>query len=68
MHYFPTCEALTVKVEQALFKFANTPKEVLALCGLPTEWARAASECFLKNNFLECYSSRSSGVGKGQFV
>jgi transposase len=42
VHYFPTFEALTVKVEQALFKFANTPKEVLALCGLPTEWARAA--------------------------
>jgi transposase len=42
LHYFPTFEALTVKVEQALFKFANTPKEVLALCGLPTEWAKAA--------------------------
>jgi transposase len=55
--YFPTFEALTVKVEQALFKFAHTPQDVLALCGLPTEWAKAAYEGFLKNNFLECYST-----------
>jgi hypothetical protein len=33
---------LTNKVEQALLKFANTPEDILALCGLPTELAQAA--------------------------
>ena len=42
LHYFPTCAALTVKVEQALVKFANAPQEILALCGLPAELALAA--------------------------
>jgi transposase len=42
LHYFPTFETLTEKVEQALLKFANTPEEVLALCSLPTELAKAA--------------------------
>jgi transposase len=42
LHYFPTFEALTDKVEQALLKFANRPEEILALCGLPTELAQAA--------------------------
>jgi transposase len=42
LHYFPTFEALTEKVEQALLTFANAPEEVLALCGLPTELAQAA--------------------------
>lgn len=42
LHYFPTFEALTDKVEQALLKFAKTPEEILALCGLPTELAQAA--------------------------
>lgn len=42
LHYFPTFEALTDTVEQALLKFANTPAEILALCSLPTEWAQAA--------------------------
>jgi transposase len=42
LHYFPTFEALTEKVAQALLKFANAPEEVLALCGLPTELAQAA--------------------------
>ena len=42
LHYFPTFEALSEKVEQALLKFANTPEEILALCGLPTELAQAA--------------------------
>ena len=42
LHYFPTFEALTEKVEQALFTFANAPEEVLTLYGLPTEWAKAA--------------------------
>jgi transposase len=37
LHYFPTFEALTNKVEQALLKFANIPEEILALCSLPTE-------------------------------
>jgi hypothetical protein len=36
-HYFPTFEALTAQVEQALLKFANRPEEILALCSLPTE-------------------------------
>jgi hypothetical protein len=39
LHYFPTFEALTEKVEQALLKFANIPEEILALCSLPTALA-----------------------------
>jgi transposase len=42
LHYFPTFEALTEKVEQALLKFANIPEEILAICGLPTALAQAA--------------------------
>src|SRR2546421_348700 len=42
LHYFPTFEALTEKVEQALIKFANIPEEILALCSLPTALAEAA--------------------------
>ena len=42
LHYFPTFEALTEKVEQALLKFSNAPEEILALCSLPTELAQAA--------------------------
>jgi transposase len=42
LHYFPTFEALTEKVEQALLKFANIPEEILALCSLPAELAHAA--------------------------
>jgi transposase len=42
LHYFPTFEALTEKVEQALRKFTNAPEEILALCSLPTELAQAA--------------------------
>jgi transposase len=42
LHYFPTFEALTDRVEQALLKFANAPQEILALCSLPTELALAA--------------------------
>jgi len=42
LHYFPTFEALTEKVEQALLKFANIPEEILALCSLPIELAQAA--------------------------
>ena len=42
LHYFPTFEALTDKVEHALLKFANTPAEILALCSLPTELVKAA--------------------------
>lgn len=40
--YFPTFEALTEKVEQALLKFAHAPAAVLALCSLPTELAKVA--------------------------
>jgi transposase len=42
LHSFPTCEALTEQVEQALLKCTNTPEEILGLCGLPTELAQAA--------------------------
>jgi transposase len=34
LHYFPTFEALTDKVEQALLRFQNTQTDILALCGL----------------------------------
>jgi hypothetical protein len=36
LHSFPTVEALTDKVEQALRKFATIAEEILALCSLPT--------------------------------
>jgi hypothetical protein len=39
---FPTCQALIDTVERALLKFANTPKELLSLCRLPTAVAQAA--------------------------
>jgi len=42
LHYFPTFEALTKKVEQALIKFEQAPREMLALCSLPEELAWAA--------------------------
>jgi transposase len=42
LHDFPTFEALTEKVEQALLRFANIPEEILTLCSLPTELAQAA--------------------------
>ena len=42
LHYFPTFEALTKKVEQALLKCANIPEEILALCSLPSALAQAA--------------------------
>jgi transposase len=42
LQYFPTFEALTNKVEQALLKCANTPEEILSLCRLPTVLAKAA--------------------------
>ena len=42
LHYFPTFGALTEKVEQALLRFENAPQEILGLCGLPQELAKAA--------------------------
>lgn len=42
LHYFPTFEALTEKVEQALLTFANIPEAILTLCSLPAELAQAA--------------------------
>jgi transposase len=42
LQYFPTFEALTEKVEHALLKFSNAPEEILSLCSLPTELAKAA--------------------------
>jgi DDE superfamily endonuclease len=50
VHDFPTVDALTEKVEQALCKFASAPQEGLALCTLPTELAQTASERFLKKS------------------
>lgn len=41
-HSFPTFEALTEQVEQALRKFTNAPEAILALCSLPTDLAQAA--------------------------
>jgi transposase len=41
LHYFPTFEALTEQVEQALLKLSNAPEEILALCSLPIELAQA---------------------------
>lgn len=37
LHDFPTFEALTEQVEQALLKCANIPEAILALCSLPVE-------------------------------
>ena len=42
LHYFPTFEALTQKVEQALIKFEQAPQEILSLCSLPEGLAWAA--------------------------
>ena len=42
LHYFPNFEVLKEKVEQALLKFDNAPEEILTLCGLPAELAKAA--------------------------
>ena len=42
LHYFPTFEALSAKVAQALLKFEHVPQEILALCSLPQELALAA--------------------------
>jgi len=35
LHDFPTVEALTAQVEQALLKCANIPEDMLVLCSLP---------------------------------
>jgi len=37
--YFPTFEALTAKVEQALVRFANAREDILSLFGLPAKAA-----------------------------
>ena len=42
LQYFPTFEALTDTVEHALLTFVNTPEEILSLCSLPKELAKAA--------------------------
>ena len=39
---FPTFEALREKVETALLRFARRAADILSLCELPTELARAA--------------------------
>ena len=58
--YFPTCETLTDTGEQALLKFAHTPKEMLSLCSLPKKWLRWLNCSWPENIFLESYSR--SGV------
>ena len=40
--YFPTFDALREKVEMVLLKFARRAEDLLSLCRLPTELARAA--------------------------
>ena len=42
LHYFPTYESLTQKVEQALLKFENAQEEILALFGLSSQQPMAA--------------------------
>ncbi len=42
LHYFANFDVLVNKVEQALLNFENGPQEILALCGLPEELAKAA--------------------------
>jgi hypothetical protein len=42
VQYCPTFQALTDTVEPALLTLANTPKELLSLCSLPTALAPAA--------------------------
>lgn len=41
LHYFANFESLTNKVESALLKFSRIAEEILALCSLPTELAKA---------------------------
>ena len=56
LHYFPTFEALTEQVEQALLTFTNIPEAILTLCGLQTELAQAAEVYVSINLFLACSS------------
>ena len=42
LHYFPTFEALELKVHESLIQFENTPKEVLALFGMYYQLDQAA--------------------------
>ncbi len=42
LHYFPTFEALKLKVHESLVQFENTPKEVLALFGMYYQLDQAA--------------------------
>jgi hypothetical protein len=54
LHDFPTFEALTEKVEQALLKFTNIPEAILTLCGLQTALVQAAEVYVSTNLFLAC--------------
>lgn len=49
--HFPTFQALTDTVEHALLQFANTPKEILSWCSLPTDLAQAASVRLARKSF-----------------
>jgi transposase len=51
LHYCPTFAALTDTVAHALRKFANTPKEILSLCSLPTELAMVAEVLLARKSF-----------------
>jgi transposase len=48
---FPTFQALTDTVEHALLTVANTPKEILSWCSLPTELAQAAYVRIARKSF-----------------
>ena len=51
LHDCPTFEALMDTVEHALLTFANTPKEMLSWCSLPTELAQAAYVRLVRKSF-----------------
>ena len=50
LHYFPTFEALTEKVEQALLKFTNDRRKPRTCSLSPTDWLRLLS-AFIKQSF-----------------
>ena len=51
LHYFPTFEALTEKVEQALLKFTNTPEEILRALRLADRISPGCLAAFVKQSF-----------------
>ena len=63
LHYFPTFEALTEKVEQALLKFANIPEEeILGTLQPAGRISRGCLSLLLRTIFLlEYYSAKTLG-------